>query len=256
MKVELDDGNIILYHGNCSEILPQLKTNSIEVCVTSPPYNLHLAGSEVSKSDTAQAWNKKYENWYHDTMPEWEYQGWQQSVVHELVRICKSSVFYNHKIRYAWNARNKMRNPTNVYHPMDWLNKFPIWCEIIWDRCGIGHPCGRYHNQTEKIYQIGRPRKWDNSKGLTNIWKIPPSKNEGHVCTFPKKLVDNCILPTTDEKDWIIDPFLGSGTTALVAIQRNRRFVGIEKNKEFFDRCLENIKQELERRESSLFYFS
>lgn len=46
MKVELDDGNIVLYHGDCTEVLKSLATNSVEVAVTSPPYNLHLEGSE------------------------------------------------------------------------------------------------------------------------------------------------------------------------------------------------------------------
>ena len=255
MKVELDGGNITLYHGDCTEVLKSLSPNSVEVAVTSPPYNLHLEGAEYSKSKTAMAWNKKYEDWYHDNMSEWMYQGWQQSVVHELVRVCRSSVFYNHKIRYAYHPRNKERNLTNVYHPMDWLNKFPIWCEIIWDRCGIGHPCGRYHIQTEKIYQIGKPSKWDNKDGLTNIWKIPPSKNKGHVCTFPEKLVDNCILPTTEKGDIVIDPFLGSGTTGVVAVQRGRKFVGIEKNEKFFELALKNIEDEIKKRDSSLFFY-
>ena len=79
--------------------------------------------------------------------------------------------------------------------------------------------------------------------GLTNIWKFPPSRNEGHVCSFPEKLVETCILPTTEEGDTIIDPFLGSGTTAIVAMKHNRRFIGIEKDKEYFELACSKISE-------------
>jgi DNA modification methylase len=234
----------IVYLGDCQDILATLEKNSAQVCVTSPPYNLCKRYANYNSTATSQSMTKKFEKWYDDDMPEWEYQGWQQSVIHSLIRVCDSSVFYNHKVRFAWHNRNIFRSESNLHHPMDWLHKFPIWCEIIWDRCGIGNPSRRYHIQEERVYQIGKPKKWDNSDlKLTNIWKIPPSRNDGHVCTFPQKLVENCILPTTDEGDIIVDPFLGAGTTALVAITHNRRFIGIEKDPDYFRLACENIEK-------------
>ena len=238
---EFKDG--VVYNADCMEVLASLGRNSAEVCVTSPPYNLNKRYTDYSTTKTSAGMAAKFDKWYADDMPEWEYQGWQQAVVHELMNVCQSSVFYNHKIRYAWHSRNIYKNENKIYHPMHWLNKFPIWCEIIWDRCGIGNPTNRYHNQTEKIFQIGKPRKWNNTEGLTNIWKFPPSRNQGHVCTFPEKLVENCILPTTEEGDVVIDPFLGAGTTALVAIKHGRRFIGIEKDKEYFELACKNIEE-------------
>ena len=129
---------------------------------------------------------------------------------------------------------------------MHWLSKFPIWCEIIWDRCGIGNPSRRYHIQDERIYQIKKPVKWDNTLSLTNIWRIPPSRNEEHVCTFPQKLVENCMLPTTEEGDCVLDPYLGSGTTALTAIKHKRKFIGIEKDAEYFEIAKNRIENENE----------
>ncbi len=228
------------------EVMEGLERNSIEVCVTSPPYNLCKRYSNYGKSKTSKAMTEKYKRWYFDEMPEWEYQGWQQSVIHSLMRVCRSSIFYNHKVRFAWHNRNIFRSQSNLHHPMQWLAKFPIWCEIIWDRCGIGNPSRRYHIQEERVYQIQKPRQWKNEAGLTNIWKIPPSRNDGHVCSFPEKLVENCILPTTEEGDLIIDPFLGSGTTAIVAMKHNRRFIGIEKNEEYFELACSKI-SELEK---------
>jgi len=243
VKQEFESG--IIYKGDCLDVLQSLEKNSAEICVTSPPYNLCKRYTDYSTSKTSAAMSKKFSNWYDDDLPEWEYQGKQQSVIHQLIRVCKSSIFYNHKIRFAWHSRNLYRNETNIFHPMQWLSKFPIWSEIIWDRCGIGNPSSRYHTQDERIYQIKKPRKWDNKKGLTNIWRISPTKNKNHVCSFPEKLVENCIEPTTDEKDVIIDPYIGAGTTAITAIKKGRKFIGIENNEEYFQVACENINKQL-----------
>ena len=245
MKEEFKNG--VVYLGDCQEVMSKMERNSVEVCVTSPPYNLCKRYSYYENSKTSSSMTEKYERWYYDDMPEWEYQGWQQAVIHSLMSVCASSIFYNHKVRFAWHNRNIFRSESNLHHPMQWLSKFPIWCEIIWDRCGISNPSRRYHIQEERIYQIQKPRKWNNEKGLTNIWRFPPSRNEGHVCEFPEKLVENCILPTTEEGDTIIDPFLGAGTTALVAMKHNRRFIGIEKDKKYFEVACDKIR-ELEKK--------
>lgn len=250
-KIELDGGNIILYQADALEVLQTLERNSIEIAITSPPYNLCKRYSDYTNSKTSKSMTKKYEQWYADEMPEWEYQGFQQAMVHEMLRVCNSSIFYNHKVRFAWHNRNIYRTSTNLHHPMDWLSKFPIWCEIIWDRCGIGNPSRRYHIQEERIYQIGKPKQWDNPNGLTNIWKIPPSRNQGHVCTFPEKLVENCMFPTTTKSDVVLDPYMGAGTTGVVATKHGRRFIGVERVPEYFDLAVENIKEALKNREDN-----
>lgn len=241
-KVEFGDV-ATLYLGDAREILSQLERNSAEVAVTSPPYNLCKRYSNYTNSKTSKSMTLKYDKWYDDDLPEWEYQGFQQAIIHELLRVCNSSVFYNHKIRFAWHNRNIYRTESNLHHPMHWLQKFPIWCEIIWDRCGIGNPSRRYHIQEERVYQIGKPKKWNNTEGLTNIWKIPPSKNVGHVCTFPEKLVENCFMPTTEEGDIVIDPFMGVATAGVAALKKGRKFIGIEQVPEYFDIACENIKK-------------
>lgn len=223
------------------EVMQDLDRGCAEICITSPPYNLNKRYTNYSTTCTSKSMSERYQKWYEDDLPEWQYQGWQQSVIHSLMIICRSSIFYNHKLRFAWHNRNIFRTESNVHHPMNWICKFPIWCEIIWDRCGIGNPSRRYHIQEERVYQIKKPKKWKNDLGLTNVWRIPPSRNEGHVCTFPEKLVENCMLPTTDEGDVIIDPFIGSGTTAVVAIKHRRKFIGIEKSEEYFELACGNI---------------
>jgi DNA modification methylase len=71
--------------------------------------------------------------------------------------------------------------------------------------------------------------------GYTTVWNIPPSKNEGHVCTFPEELVERCLLMCSDENDIVLDPFMGSGTTGKVAKRLNRKFIGVEKDEKYFE---------------------
>lgn len=234
------------YLGDCLEILPELGSEIAEVAVTSPPYNLKLDPPSQNRrhSKTSAGAERQFSEWYPDDLPEWEYQGQQRTLIHFLLKACKSSIFYNHKIRFAWHSRNQFQSPMKCYHPIQWLNNFPLWCEIIWDRGGINRPTGnRFHIQEERIWQINKPRKFTNTESLSNIWRIPPSKNEGHVCSFPHELVRRCIVTTTDEGDTVIDPYLGSGTTALVAQKYKRRFIGIERDPKYFDLACRRIEE-------------
>jgi DNA modification methylase len=235
-----------IFLGNSLEILPSLERNSAEIAITSPPYNLNKR-HQKGTSSISHRMIDEYSNWYDDDSSEWIYQGQQQEIIYTLLKICRSSIFYNHRIRYAWHPRNIYHNENKIHHPMHWLHRFPIWCEIVWNRMKCSHPSRRYNIQDERIYQIGRPRQWHNERSLTNIWSIPPSDNEGHVCSFPEKLVENCLLPTTREGDTIIDPYLGSGTTAIVAIKHNRKFIGIEQEQKYFDLAISKIEKEIQK---------
>jgi DNA modification methylase len=219
------------YNEDCMATMGRMPNDSVDIIVTSPPYNLNkrASGGGSSKRD--------YSGWYPDDMPEEEYQQWQVQVVAEAMRVCRGSVFYNHRVRYAWHSRNKYKTPSRIYHPMQWLWQFPIWCEIIWDRCGTtGHANKRCRMSDERIYQIGKPHTF-HDMGYRTVWSIPPSRNAGHVCSFPDELVRRCILMASDPGDVVYDPFMGSGTTARVATELGRRFVGSEIDAEYHDMC-------------------
>ena len=219
---------IKLINDDCLSVMRSMAGNSVDITVTSPPYNLNKRASGGGSS------NRNYDGWYADDMPEEEYQLWQKECIREMVRITKGSVFYNHRVRYAWHSRNKYRVPSNIYHPMQWLCEFPIWCEIVWDRRATsGHANRRCRMSDERIYQIGKPYKF-NDMGYTTVWQIPPTKNVNHVCTFPEELVERCILQSTDEGDVVFDPFMGVGTAGVTANRMNRNFIGVEKDTEYF----------------------
>jgi len=225
-------GDATLYHGDCLEILPILE--KVDAVVTSPPYNLIKENSGGSTT-TFHSHEQRYEKWYDDTMPEDEYQEWQKVIIRLCFNICNGSIFYNHKVRYAWSRRGE------VYHPMDWLREFPLWCEIIWDRCGsIAGNVPRFASQDERIYQLGRPVIW-NKINASTIWRIPPDRNDGHVCSFPLELPMRCISSSTPPNGSVLDPFAGSGTTGAACANLGRKFIGIEIERKYFDIACERI---------------
>jgi len=227
-------GNATLYLGDCLEILPSLP--KADCAVTSPPYNLVREWTGGGPKSSMKSLEDRYEDWYEDSMLEEDYQSWQKSVVQALLDRCNGSVFYNHKVRYALKRRNA------IYHPLDWLREFPIWCEIVWDRTGgQGGNSGRYIVSHELIYQIGRPKIWRGSGCLMTVWRFPPEHIDGHVCAFPAELPRRCISPTTLPDDLVLDPFMGSGTTGVACMQLGRKFIGIEIEKKYFDIACERI---------------
>ena len=233
-------GNATLYLGDCLEILPTL--DKVDWCVTSPPYNLNKIHSGGDHTKQSKRMTEKYDEWYADDMDEGEYQEWQKMVLTQLGNVVTNSTFYNHRIRYAWHGRNKNAPASKIYHPLHWLSDFPIWCEIIWDRCGASTPTGRFGQGHELIYQIGKPvqGKIRKSYGLTDVWRIPPAQTDGHVCAFPVALVERCLI-VSDFGDSVIDPFMGSGTTGVACANLGRKFIGIEIEEKYFDIAVERI---------------
>ena len=76
-----------------------------------------------------------------------------------------------------------------------------------------------------------------------NIWKYSVSFNDktGHPAVFPERLAQDNILSWSVEGDLVLDPFMGSGTTAKMAILNKRNYIGFEKNKDYYEKSLERI---------------
>lgn len=89
--------------------------------------------------------------------------------------------------------------------------------------------------------------------GYRQIWEIASVRaNDIHPAMFPLQLASRVIKLYTDEGDVVLDPFLGSGTTAIAAIKLNRKFIGIEKVKQYYDIAFKNIKEAKYKAENNL----
>jgi site-specific DNA-methyltransferase (adenine-specific) len=94
--------------------------------------------------------------------------------------------------------------------------------------------------------------RWDQAfhpkgRNKRSVWEIPLSKfPEAHFAVFPEKLVEPCVLAGTSRGDLVIDPFVGSGTTAIVATKNGRRYVGIDCNRDYCEMARRRLRDSLQ----------
>lgn len=203
------------------EGLKEIPDNSIQTIITSPPYNKY----GLSKFNHRKI---KYKD-YDDDMNEVDYQNWQIQILNECYRVLKvdGSLFYNHKNR---------RVDCKEYIPHDWItkSKLNLYQTIIWNRNQSPSIFNTFLLPTyEYVFWMTKTRKTpkvyrNRLDSIKDIWNITPSRSKIHPATFPEKLVENCILLTSDEGDIVLDPFVGVGTTCIVADRLDRVSIGFD----------------------------
>jgi modification methylase len=218
--------------GDALEKLKELPDESIDCCITSPPYNKGSAKRNRHKTDSWRRANIDY-GLFKDDLPEEKYQDQQKEIIRELVRIIKpsGSIFYNHKYRIVNHK---------VISPEEWLGEFIIRQIIIWDRkssCVLA-PI-RFMPTTEQIYWITKRRAtpYFTNQGFQfkDVWRISPESGNEHPAPFPEDIPERCIIAACPEKGIVLDPFMGSGTTGIVCKRLNRNFIGIEISPKYFE---------------------
>jgi len=201
----------LLIIGDVLEELSKFPDNYIYLTITSPPYNKRGVGGRIVPKI-------EYDT-YNDTMPEDEYQKWQINILNELWRITKHGghLFYNHKTRYV----NKI-----AIHPLEWIlkSKWKLYEEIVWDRKITANLAQwRFHHYTEKIFWLrkepmGKFKIPKESAKLGNVWRIMPKlRNRDHPAQFPEEIPERILKAVGKKEEFVLDPFLGTGTTLVVA---------------------------------------
>jgi len=230
-----------IYQGDCLEVLKGFPDECVDCVVTSPPYNKHSASHKCHKTDSWSKANIDYGNFKGD-LPENEYQDWQKEVLRECLRVLKKdgSIFYNHKPRIVNHK---------IIFPQEWLGEFIIRQMIIWDRKSspVLGPI-RFMPCVEYIFWITKEQKTPkfNQEAFKykEVWQINPETNNKHPAPFPEAISDRCIFATTDKSDLVLDPFMGSGTTAVSAKKLGRNFIGIELNPDYIKMAEKRLLQE------------
>jgi site-specific DNA-methyltransferase (adenine-specific) len=220
-----------IYNMDCLVGLKRINSNSIDLCITSPPYNLgndHHTG------------NKRH-NPYNDDLPEHEYQAMQIQVLNEIFRVLKptGSLFYNHK--------NRIKKGQQIT-PYEWLLKtrFVIKQEIVWVNRSQNFDKIRFYPWTERVYWMAKSPQ---TKLVNNInhydvfdwneWK-PVGTKGGHKRAFPEQMVRDIIACVPDAKT-VLDPYMGSGTVAVVAKELGLNYIGFEIDKDYFEAAQNRI---------------
>ncbi len=236
------EAQLVLFEGDCLALLAQIPRDTVKLVVTSPPYNL---GKEYEKRLTLQV-----------------YLDQQSAVIRECVRVLhpQGSI--------CWQVGNYVDNgeiiPLDVVlYPLFQSLGLHMRNRVIW-QFGHGlHASKRFSGRYEVIMwftktdeytfdldPIREPQKYPQKKYFkgprrgelsgnplgknpSDVWSIPNVKanhveKTEHPCQFPVELIERLVLSMTNPGDWVLDPFLGTGTTAIAALMHGRKAVGSE----------------------------
>jgi len=234
--------------GNALDVLKKIPDESIDLVVTSPPYNIrNTTGGGFKRKGGASKWKNAalidgYSD-HSDDLPHEEYVENQRAVLSELWRIIpdNGAIFYNHK----WRVQNGLMQDRR-----DIIEGFSLRQIIIWQRAGGINFNDSYFLPTyEVIYMLCKPNFMLAPKGNLHgdVWKITQDNDNDHPAPFPLEIPDR-IISSTNAKT-ILDPYMGSGTTAVAAIRNERNFVGIEISPIYIANATNRINEDVNKQE-------
>ena len=228
-----------VFNADCLTFMNDLPAECIDVVVTSPPYNLRNSTGNGMKDGSGGKWeNAALINGYDtsdDAMPHDLYVEWQRDCLSAMLRVIRKDgcIYYNHK----WRVQGGL-----IQDRSDIVAGFPVRQIIVWKRKGgINFNPGYYLPTYEVIYLICKPdfRLSDKSNAHGDVWEIPQESKNPHPAPFPVELAERCIQST--KGGIVLDPFMGSGTTAIAAETCVRPWIGIDISKDYCKMAKERI---------------
>ena len=235
-----------IYHEDCLKTLSKMEDNSVDLVITSPPYNMNLRifyGKYASRQVVKELSTKYHD--FADNLPIEDFYNFHKNVLTELLRV-SDLIFYN--IQVVTGSKRAFFKMIGDFNE----NLKDI---IIWDK-GHGEPAigeNVLNRQSELIlvfekdYPISRQfrKKGRFKRGtLKDIWEIRrESKKKNHGAVFPEELVDKILMNFSDKNDIIYDPFMGTGTVGVAAKKTNRQFIGSEISKEYVNYARDRIRK-------------
>ena len=261
--IPASSGGYSLFNSDCLITLKQLEDSSIDLVVTSPPY------------DDLRSYNGNVDQWCFEKFKE---------IAKELYRVIsnggvivwivgdstingsetgtsfrqalyfKECGFYLHDTM-IWQKISPFQHH-NRYIPsfeyMFILSKGkPKTANLIKDRKNKYanqkiHGTERQRNgKTKPLSKVQKSKVVKEFGSRLNIWEITPEKRNktGHPAVFPEQLAHDHIITWSNENDVVLDPFMGSGTTGISCLKTNRRFIGIEIDNTYFDIAKQRIEE-------------
>lgn len=227
----------LLYNESCLETIQRLPEESIDLVVTSPPY---YNAREYSQYSSLKEYLDFIQSVFKQLYPKIKSGGWVCVNVSNVLdgegdRIplpmyllgVLMRVGFKFKEDVTWVKpegggiiRGNKQSIKSMQHCPTWVKEYILVLKKQGD-LGAGGVLTDVEN--------------------TDFWYINPVTSKEHTAPFPIKLVENCIRYWSKEGAVVYDPFIGSGTTALACIKNNRKFIGSELNKEYFDLCMRRV---------------
>ncbi|MBE0338718.1 site-specific DNA-methyltransferase [Paenibacillus sp. 23TSA30-6] len=253
-----EQNRVTLYQGDCLQFLESMPDESIQLIVTSPPYNVGKA--------------------YESIQPFGEYLQWQDSVIDLCIRKLKPSGSICWQVGNYVEKKNKNEiYPLDIYLYHSFKSRgMQLRNRIIW-HFGHGlHASSRFSGRYETIMWFTKtddyifnldpvrvPQKYPGKKAYkgekqgnyssnplgknpSDVWEIP-NVNSNHIektehpCQFPIALVNRLVQSMSNENDLVFDPFMGVASTQASALLNNRRTAGCETNLKYYNIAVDRV---------------
>jgi len=239
-----------IHEGDCRNIIPSIKKNSIQLALTSPPYCL---GQDYEKGATlddlellihesmdllvrriSEGGSVCWQVGYHvnnGSLIPLDYIIYKTSLDHDCLKL-KNRIIWTFGHGPHCKTRFSGRHETVL-----WFTKgegFTFDLDSV--RVPQKYPGKRHYKGPKKGSLSGNPL----GKNPADVWNIPNVKfnhveKTDHPCQFPFALAERLVLALTRKGDTVLDPFVGSGTSGAAALHHSRNFIGIDSNKEYCD---------------------
>ena len=211
--------------GDCLEVLKGIPDNSIDLVVTDPPYSMAYVSSHRKSRFSAIHFDELDGDltWFHD-------------FANQANRVLK-----NHTHIYIFCNDYAISD----YRHMLQYSKFKNKRVLVWVKNDhtAGDLDGDYGNKTEFILFAQKGRRLLNGKRNVNVLNYDRVSELYHPTQKPTSLISFLIKKSSNPGDIVLDPYLGSGTTAVAAKQLGRRYIGIEINPKYCEIAEDRLRQ-------------
>lgn len=233
---------VSVYLGDCRDVLPTLPDESVDMIWTDPPYgHMNHDGDWKSRLNAHRGIvNKPIAYDSADGM-----RFVVDGMLSEAARLLKADRCCcccccggGPRPTFAWLAQRMDRDGLSFFH------------SVIWDKVnpGLGWRYRRQHEMVMVAHRSGGKLLWaDDKRASPNIYSVMPPRDRVHPNEKPLALVAHFISLHTLPGQMVLDPFMGSGTTGVAAVQRGCGFIGIELDPDHFDIAVERIGDALRR---------
>ena len=251
--------DVVLFDGDCRDLLKDMPSNSVDLVITSPPYNI---GKKYEKKTSLESYLKDMEPVIAELVRVLAETGslcWQVGNYVQKAEVFPLDIyFYEIFKRFDLKLRNRIiwrfnhglhckKRFSGRYETILWFTKGD---EYIFNldpvRIPAKYPGKRHFKGPKKGQLSGNPLGknpsdiWDIVKQdwEDEVWDIPnvkanhPEKTE-HPCQFPVELVQRCVLALTDPEGIVLDPYCGVGSTIIAALQHDRKAIAAEQDSQY-----------------------
>ncbi len=253
--------NFVLYFGDALEILDQFESEKFDLIFADPPYFLSNDGITCQSGKMVSVnkgiWDKSM--------------GFEEDVkfTNAWLKACRRILTKNGSI---W-----ISGTLHAIYKVGYLlekNDYDLINDIVWYKPNAppnlsckyfthSHELllwARKSDKSRHTFNYEKMKFWNNPKDklknkdkqMRSVWSIPllpkAEKEFGkHPTQKPIELLNRIVNSSSNEGDWILDPFIGSGTTGIVCSALNRKFIGIDNNKEYLDLAIKRFKDKTKK---------